>query len=413
MASNGTGTAAQAIPATERLLVLGLSALQFVHVLEFMIVMPLGPDLGRALGVPAEKLGVFGGAYTLAAFIAGLAGSLVLDRFARRQALLWSGIAMVVATALCGLATNAASFLTFRILAGIAGGPVTALAVALVTDVVPLQRRGRAMGTLLGAFSVASILGVPAALVIANVAGWPAPFFATAALGAIVLPLAMRGIPGSAAPAARSAAAVLASFADLVRRPEALAGLAMTLAASAGSFALIPNLSAYMQHNLGLPRADLPGVYLLGGILTFVGMQITGRIVDRIGAPGPAWVITTAFVGLMAVAFLREPTGWPPALVGALFMFCNGTRVVTTGTVSTRIPRPEERAGFSSLQSAVQNLGSALGAAVGTLFLASRPDGGLTGIPSLTLLTIALAVAVPALLTWLDRRVGKELVSLP
>ncbi|MBM3258370.1 MAG: MFS transporter [Candidatus Sericytochromatia bacterium] len=405
--------AEEAVPASERLLVLGLSALQFVHVLEFMIVMPLGPDLGRALGVPAEKLGIFGGAYTLAAFFAGLAGSLVLDRFARRQALLWSGVAMVVATALCGLATGAASFLTFRILAGIAGGPVTALAVALVADVVPLKRRGRAMGTLLGAFSVASILGVPAALMVANLAGWPAPFFATAALGALVLPLAMRGIPTSAPPPVRSPSAILAGFGNLVRRPEAMAGLLMTLTASAGSFALIPNLSAYLQHNLGLPRTDLPGVYLLGGVLTFLGMQATGRIVDRLGAPGPAWAITAGFVGLLSVAFLREPAGWPPALVGALFMFCNGTRVVTTGTMSTRIPRPEERAGFSSLQSAVQNLGSALGAAVGTLFLASRPDGSLTGIPGLTTVTIVLAMSVPALLTWLDRRVGQEVPNRP
>ncbi|MEB3297992.1 MAG: MFS transporter [Candidatus Sericytochromatia bacterium] len=401
------------VPREERRLVLGLSALQFVHVLEFMIVMPLGPDLGRALGVSSEHLGIFGGAYTLAAFVAGLAGSFVLDRFPRDRALFWSALGLIVATCLCGFATHAAMLLGFRILAGLMGGPVTALAVALVTDVVPLRRRGRAMSTLLGAFSVASVLGVPAALMLGTWGGWRTPFFAIAALGVLVLPLALRAVPKSTPAPPRPAREILSGFGALVRRPEAMAGLAMTLAASAGSFALIPNLSAYMQHNLGLPRTELPAVYLLGGVLTFIAMQVTGRIVDRHGSPLPGWIISLAYIGLLGAAFLQEPRAWPPALVGALFMLGNGARVVTTGTMSTRIPRPEERAGFSSLQASFQNLGSALGAGAGTLFLTSRPDGGLDGIPSLTWLTIVLTLLVPALLSWLDRRLAVRPLSTP
>ena len=78
--------AAMKAPAERTLLAL-LAGVQLVNVLDFMMVMPLGPDFAAALGIPLSRLGLVGGAYTAAAACAGLAGTLVLDRFDRRSAL--------------------------------------------------------------------------------------------------------------------------------------------------------------------------------------------------------------------------------------------------------------------------------------------------------------------------------------
>ncbi len=59
---------------SERLIILVISAAQFVNVLDFVIVMPLGPDFARDLGIGTSQLPLVGSAYTAAAAVAGLVG---------------------------------------------------------------------------------------------------------------------------------------------------------------------------------------------------------------------------------------------------------------------------------------------------------------------------------------------------
>src|ERR1700723_2171713 len=77
-----------AVP-SERSLIFFVGAIQFVNILDFMMVMPLGPDFARALNIPASQIGLIGGAYTFAAAISGLIAALFLDQFARKRALLF------------------------------------------------------------------------------------------------------------------------------------------------------------------------------------------------------------------------------------------------------------------------------------------------------------------------------------
>jgi len=105
------------------------------------------------------------------------------------------------ATAAGGFAWDLHSMVAARILAGMFGGPATSLALAIVSDVVPPERRGRAMGLVMSAFSLASVLGVPAGLELARMGGWAAPFFGVAALGAVLTALAIRLLPPLRPPA--------------------------------------------------------------------------------------------------------------------------------------------------------------------------------------------------------------------
>src|SRR5690554_3091237 len=85
--------------ASERLIVFLVGAVQFVNILDFVMVMPLGPDFARALGVPVADLGYVGGAYTAAAAVSGLIGSFFLDRLDRRPALVAAMLGLVAGTA--------------------------------------------------------------------------------------------------------------------------------------------------------------------------------------------------------------------------------------------------------------------------------------------------------------------------
>src|SRR2546426_12413880 len=60
----------------ERAILFLVGAVQFINVLDFMMVMPLGPDFAAHLGIPTSHLGYIGGSYVAAAAVAGLLGGL-------------------------------------------------------------------------------------------------------------------------------------------------------------------------------------------------------------------------------------------------------------------------------------------------------------------------------------------------
>ena len=74
-------------PLGERAIISLIGAIQFVNVLDFMMVMPLGPDLAAGVGIPVSRLGLLRFSYAAAACCAGALGALFLDRFGRRSAL--------------------------------------------------------------------------------------------------------------------------------------------------------------------------------------------------------------------------------------------------------------------------------------------------------------------------------------
>ncbi len=141
----------------ERRVVFLIAAVQFINILDFMMVMPLGPDFATALDIPVSHLGFVGGSYTAAAAASGVLGAFVLDRFDRRKALAVALAGLVVGTVAGGFATGLGTMLAARVLAGAFGGPAAALSLAIISDVVPLERRGRAMGVVM----VANFLLVP------------------------------------------------------------------------------------------------------------------------------------------------------------------------------------------------------------------------------------------------------------
>ncbi|WP_242336761.1 MULTISPECIES: MFS transporter [Anaeromyxobacter] len=389
---------------TERRLLLLIGAVQFVNVLDFMMVMPLGPDFARALGIPNARLGLVGASYTAAAALSGVLGALILDRFDRRKALGVVLGGLVVGTAAGAFATSLSSMLGARILAGAFGGPATSLSLAIISDVVPAERRGRAMGAVMGAFALASVLGVPAGLELARLGGWRMPFFAVAALGAVLaatavtlLPplrrhLGLRPEPGS-------------STGALLRRPAVALALGATAAVMTAQFALVPNIAAYWQYNLGYPREHLGLLFVAGGAVSFAVMRLSGRLADRFGAAVTAAGGTAVFVAVVLAAFVF-PSRAPPALaLFVAFMAASSFRMVPMQALASQVPAPQERARFMSAQSVVQHLGSATGALLAAGVLEQLPGGRLAGMDRAAWFAVALAAAAPALLWRLERRV--------
>ena len=390
---------------SERKLVFLIGAVQFINTLDFMMVMPLGPDFAKALGIPSSDLGLVGGSYTAAAAIAGVLGAFFLDRFDRRSALAVALAGLVLGTAAGGLAVGLPTLLAARVLAGAFGGPATSLSLAIISDAVPPERRGRAMGAVMGAFSVASVLGVPAGLELARIGGWRAPFFTVAALGAVLAATAMALLPPQRAHLTAERRASPISFRAVLSRPVVQLSLTGTAVAVIANFALIPNLSAYFQFNRGYPRDRLGLLYMIGGVISFGTVRLAGWLTDRRGAPAVTVAGSTVFIAMLLVGFIYPVDALPVLAIFVCFMISQGFRFVPLQALSSRVPEPRERASFMSAQSAVQHLASATGAMIGAQILTERPGGALDGIDEIAWFAVAMSILLPAVLYAVDRRV--------
>ena len=390
---------------SERTLLLLVGAVQFVNILDFMMVMPLGPDFALALDIPTSRLGLLGGSYTASAAIAGMAGSTFLDRFDRRTALAVAMLGLVLGTLAGGFAWDLPSLLATRIIAGAFGGPATSIALSIVADVVPPERRGKAIGAVMGAFSAASVLGVPAGLELARLGGWQLPFFAVGGLGLVIAALAIFLMPKmtkhlevSEEQPARRDEGQLRSALELLLRPAVIFSLAGTWTVMMASFLVVPNLSTYLQYNAGYPREGLGLLYLVGGVISFGVMRVVGTLVDRFGSARVAAGGTAIFIADLALGFLGPAPLIPVMVIFVGFMIAGAVRGVANNTLSTRVPAPHERARFMSTQSAVQHLAAAAGSVLSSQMLHELPDHRLAGMPLVAALSIGLAVCLPFLL---------------
>ncbi len=141
-----------------------------------MMVMPLGPDLVTSLGMLPEQTGDFSGGATLAAALMGLIAAPWLDRVNRKPALLALLTLRFVLLMACAWAEESQTLLVLFILSGCVAGPLSAILMAAVLDLVPPSERGRRLAYVGMAFSLAAILVVPAALTLAQWPGWQSPF---------------------------------------------------------------------------------------------------------------------------------------------------------------------------------------------------------------------------------------------
>ena len=400
----------------ERNIVRLVAAIQFINILDFMMVLPLGPDFARALDIPNNRIGIIGGAYTAASFVSGLLGSLYLDRLDRRRALGLAMVGLVSATALGGLSLGFHTLVMARILAGLFGGPAASLALAIVADHVAVERRGRAMGIVSGSFAAASVLGVPIGLKLAEWGGaengWRAPFFAVSGLGFLTIFFALRVMKPQrdhlTGLAAFDLKTRLANLQEIARRRTTMLGFAATYLSLFGNFLLIPNMSAYFQFNLGYPRADLSLLYLCGGFTSFFGMRYAGRLIDRHGAYRISLAAAGGLLTIYYLLFYDYHPFFPVLFLFTLFMTINSARFIIVNTTTSKIPDPHERAGFMSLMTAVQNLGISMAAFASSLILVQGDGGALEHMPRLTIIAIVIAATIPFLIGMLEKRLYRK-----
>ncbi|MDP5008052.1 MAG: MFS transporter [Glaciimonas sp.] len=378
-----------------------VAAIQFIYILDFVMLLPLGPDLARALAFSSDKLGWLSAAYTAAAVISGLFSIRLLDKFDRRSVLLLAFGAVGLCTFAATFASDLWTLMLARGLTGLCGGPAIALGMAIIIDSTPPERRGHAISKVMLGFSMAMIFGVPMALELAQWGDWRTPFYVVAALAIMVWLLAAWRLPSlrqHLEQPRNQPSKQTVTAGSLLAKPKVRAACLVQAFSQFSAFLVIPQFSAYLLLNLGFPREQLGLLYFAGGVTAMLTVQLLGRLVDRIGAFPAASIASLGFCLGLAPLFnlpLFNFSALPLAITLAfvIFMASNAGRNVTLAALNSQIPEPHERAGFMSLQNTVQDLAITLAALTSSLILSETVDGQLKGMNLIALLSIAMTCA--------------------
>lgn len=372
-----------------------LAAVNFTHIMDFMIMMPMAPQLMKKLEIGPDQFSLLVASYSLAAGFASFVGTFLVDGFDRKKVLLSCYLGFVAGTFLCGLAPSYIFLLSARIFTGLLGGVIGSQVLSIVGDLIPAQHRGKATGMVMTGFSAASVLGVPVGLYAANTWSWEIPFYGIAFLGVIVFALAFFLLPPVRQHLMDRTGRVswMEQLPRILKVPSHRTALLFTVFVSFSHFTIIPFLSPYMVANVGFKETELSYIYMFGGALTLYTGPLIGKQADKYGAvPVFTWLVVISLIPLLTITHLPPVSIWVALIFTSLFFIFSGGRFVPSQALTISAVRPEVRGGFMSLNSSVMQLGSGLAALIAGKIVSKDATGHLLNYQWLGYITVVFSL---------------------
>ncbi|HEY1058245.1 MAG TPA: MFS transporter [Limnobacter sp.] len=385
----------------ERTLLLVLAGIQFTHILDFMIMMPLGPQLKLAFDITDAQFGLLVSAYTLSAGVSGLTASTYIDRFERKRLLLTLYGLFALATLACGLAPSYNALMVARVLAGVFGGVLSAMVQTIVGDLIPYERRGKAMGVVMTSFSVSTVLGVPASLFIANHSSWHMPFFLIAVLSTVFGAIGLKSIPTmNSHVAGNRSQGVGHAIAAVLKDSNHWTAFAFSFCLIFAGFSIIPYITLYMSSNGGLGADEIPLMYLAGGTATLLSAQVIGRLCDKLGKHTMLTRVTVlSMMPMVAITVSGGLPIWALLVISTAFFVLVSGRMIPGMALVTAAANPTYRGTFMTLNSSVQSASMGVAALVGGHVISRNAEGLIEHYWACAVIAVvmnALAIALAA-----------------
>jgi len=373
----------QLSPGRERSLLWLLAATQFTLIMDFMVMMPLGPQIMHAFQIGPAKFATAVSAYSICAGFSGLFAATYIDRFDRRRLMLVIYSLFTLSNLACATAPSFEMLLASRAFAGITGGVMGTIILSIVGDVIPVSRRGAATGVVMTAFSVAAVAGVPAGIVLGAKFGWSSAFYLLVVFSALVLGLAYWLVPSlrehlSKRPVPLSQ--VLPNLMGVIFEPAHLRAFILIFIMLVSQMMVIPFISPVLVANYGVQPQQISWIYMAGGAATFFTSRRVGVLADRFGKHFVFRVLCVlSLIPILTITHLPHLPFWGLVVFFPFFMVIVSGRIIPLQALLTTVPEPARRGAFLSVNSAIMSLGTGTGAWVGGLLLSTSAQGHIDG----------------------------------
>lgn len=354
-----------------------LAFLQFTIILDFMILSPIGAVLMPALSITPQQFGVVVSVYAFSAGISGFLASGFADRFDRKRLLLFFYSGFVLGTLLCALAQTFDFLIFARIVTGIFGGVLGSIVFAIMTDLFPMQMRGRVMGFIGTAFSASQVLGIPLGLYLSSRWDWHASFYMIVGVSTVVgVAIVIYLKPIDAHLALQTRRNPFRHLLATVSKPRYLQAFATTALLSTGGFMLMPFGSDFSVHNLGLTLDQLPFVYMVTGVASMITGPFVGRLSDKVGK-FRTFMFGSMLSIIMVVIYTHLGVTPLPMVIGiSILMFVGiSSRMIPAQALMSAVPEPENRGAFMSVSSSIQQISGGLASVLAGYIVVKQPDG--------------------------------------
>ena len=379
----------------EKIILLILACINFTHIMDFMIMMPLGPQLMKLFQITPAEFGFAVSAYGFTAGASGFISAFFVDKFDRKNVLFFAYCGFVIGTFACALAPSYFWLVAARVLAGLFGGMIGAQVLSIVGDIVPYERRGAAMGTVMVAFSLASVAGVPAGLWLASKYSWHMPFLFIGFIGLFVILLIAFFIPPITKHLHNLESGQkqnpLHILTNILKNPNQVRAITLSGILIMGHFVIIPFIAPSLVSNIGYSQDNIFLIYLVGGALTIFTSPMVGKLADKRGKY-PIFVIFAllSFVPIWLITNLWTVPIWFVLVIAGLFFIAANGRMIPIQAMISSVVSPQQRGGFMAINSSVQQLSTALAANIGGVLVYQVPNGRLENYPLVGYFGIAL-----------------------
>ena len=283
-------------------------------------VSPALPAIANGLGVAASAATIVLSAYLLPyGLLQPVCGTLG-DRFGRLRVLHVIVTGLAVGTFLCAVAPTLSLLVAARVITGCFAAGIIAVSQALVGDVVGPERRGAAVGVLMGITFTGQGLSSGLGGIITDLMSWRAAFACFGVLALLALALLLR-LPATPERSVVSAQAPTGSFFSRAARIFFGGHRAVYLVACTTGLVFLGVygfMGTFLSERCGLGSTQAGLIMMLYGVMCLVGGTVSGRIGATHGPRGVIYVGEAS--GLLAIAALVavSVTGsWAPALLAA------------------------------------------------------------------------------------------------
>ncbi|MGN6646034.1 MAG: MFS transporter [Cytophaga sp.] len=387
---------------SEGFLIAMLAAINFTHIMDFVIMAPLSATLKIAMSISTKEFGYLVSIYTFAAATGALIAFFKIDKYDRRTAIIFVYSGFIIANILCAIAPQYKFFMLARLFAGLFGGVLNVLIMSVIGDVIPMQRRGKATGMVMAAFSAASVIGIPSGLILADLFDYHAPFWLLSILSALVGITLLLKFPSiqSHMETEGNRTPPLEILKEFVTNQNVLRALLFIFLLMIAGFSVVPFISDYLVNNVGLSTKELKYVYLCGGLATVVSSILIGRLTDKLGKVKT--FVMAAFVSIIPIASVTVLPPLPLKYVlmfNVVFFMCFGARFVPAMTLMTSCVQPKRRGSFLSISSAIQQLASGVAVMIASFIIVNDAKGALynfgwVGVVACTATVLSIIVSL-------------------
>ena len=392
----------------EKIILLLLAAINFTHILDFMIMMPLGNYLMPYFNISSQQFSMLVAAYTFSAGISGFLAAFFVDRFDRKKVLLVGYTGFLIGTLFCALSPTYPVLLLSRIVAGIFGGLIGAQVLSIVADLVPYQRRGAAMGIIMAAFSVASVFGVPFSLYLSNIFNWHGPFFFVAGLGALLLPFLIKYLPkmdGHLTAINQVKVNPIVLLKDILQNRNQVLALVLSATIMLGHFMIIPFLNPFLEFNKGFSKTQTPIVYMVGGALTLFASPLLGKVADKVGKHRLfIFMALTATIPIAIITNLPTVPFYMVLVVTGFWFVVSSGRTIPAQAIISNVVSSERRGSFMSINSSVQQIFVGLASVIAGLVVVKTPSNAIEHYEITGYISIAVTLLSILVITKLNAR---------